>query len=59
VTTLVHEKDRRVVTRGYTILQRHEDLVAEVIYPLGNAHDLDDVKRLATTLGRRLAETPR
>ena len=48
-----------MVTRGYTILQRHGDLVAEVIYPLGNAHDLDDVERVATTLGRRLAETPK
>jgi hypothetical protein len=27
--------------------------------PLGNAHDLDDVKRVAATLGRRLAGTPK
>jgi hypothetical protein len=58
-TTPVHQAGKGVVTYGYAILQRHEDLVAEVFYALGNAHDLDDVKGLATTLGRRLAQTPK
>jgi hypothetical protein len=52
---VLEEPGKGEVARGFTILQRHDNLLVDVSYGAGDVYDLDDMKRLAATLGRRLA----
>jgi hypothetical protein len=54
----IFRKGRGEVARVVSVLQRHDDLLLEVIYQAGNVHSYDDVKQLATVLADRVLENP-
>jgi hypothetical protein len=59
MTAVIFRKGKGEVARGFTFLQRHGNLIADVSYPGGSSHTYAEVRELATVVGNRVLETPR
>jgi hypothetical protein len=57
LTVRISLKGEGEVARGFTFLQRHGNLIADVSYPGGSSHTYAEVRELATVLGNRVLET--